>query len=340
MKKALVFCAKDWRTPGAGWVERYCFQVFSRLARQGYQIFWVCQDNFGRLLSESNKRGVETVDGIQVARLGLPMFHRPMTGMLLSRLANTHRLREQYDVIIDCVNGKPMRIPDNADIPVAPLVFNLSKGARISEDPPSPFVAASERARRRITGAGVSKENVVYAPYGVDPEMYTPGGGPQHDGFVITAIDDRPRVFLGALSHPSVQQFAPHAALIGRKKPWSAPPSVHYRPVLPKEERAALFQHSTVGFCGEGREHEALAMAACGLPVIAPATIEGEEYVEHNVNGLTYEPGDIASAREQLSAVIEDDALRERLAANAQEGIQSRSWDKTTELIRAVLERI
>ncbi len=339
MKRALVFCARDWRSPNAGWIERYGHQVFSRLAQRGYRISWVCEEQFGRLLGGDSKRNVDTVDGIQVARLGLPMFHGPMSRLLLSRLANTNRLRDQYDVIIDCVDGKPMRVPENADIPVAPLVFRLDARTPISDDPPSPFLAVTERVRRQLAEAGAGEEDIVYAPYGVDAEQYAPPRA-RHDGLVLAAVDDRPRTLLRALAHSSMRPFPLHAVLVSRKKPWSLPPGFQRRSALTKYDRAELFQHSTVGFCGEGREHEALAMAACGLPVIAPATMEGEEYVKDNVTGLLYEPRNNVSLRERLTAVFEDAELRERLAVRAREGIRIQTWDKTTDRIQAVLERL
>lgn len=337
MKRILLFCSKDWRAPDAGRAEHYCYQVFSRLARQGYQISWVCQERFARRVGESNRRSVEVAGGIQLARLGLPMVYPLMARMLLSRLAKTGRLEERYDAVADCVQGRPMRIPDTVVIPVAPIVFHLARRTPVSGDPPSPFVAASHRAWEDLQTAGAGEQHIVYAPHGVDPEVCAPADPEPRERPLVAAVDDKPNLLIAALRNLERGGAGADLALMGRHTPRKSYPGMEYAPGLTSKERAQVFQRAAIGFCGIGREHEAPAMMACGLPVLAPDTVDGREFARDGQTGLVYAPGSRASIEEQLQALLYDEALRNSLAANAGKQVQA-TWDQTTEAIRTVIE--
>ncbi len=337
MRRVLVFCAKDWRVPDAGLPERYCYQVFSRMAQQGDQVSWVCQDQFSRLLSQDARRGVEVAAGIQVARLGLPAFHPMMASILYSRLANSGKLSEQYDVVVDCVNGRPMRIPERADVPVLPLVFRLGRGAGLSDAPPNPLAAASERARQEMLDAGLDEKHIVYAPYGADTEFYQPGPEPTGPP-VLTAVTHRPGRLLRALAALARRGVLLDVTIISVRKPWTLQPGVTHIARAPKEERLALYQESSMGYVDAGTEHEAAAMAACGLPVVAPETLEGIEHIRDGETGLLHAPRSQAALEEQLTKLAQDSALRRQLGAQARQ--QVTSWDKTTRVIQDLIGKL
>ena len=338
MKRILLFCSRDWRDPNAGRAEHYCYRVFSRLAREGYQISWVCQERLARGVGQSQRQGVEVASGIQIARLGLPMVYPLMARMLLSRLAKTGRLEERYDAVADCVQGRPMPIPDSVVIPAIPIVFHLARRTAVSEDPPSPFVAASHRGREDLQAAGAGEQHIVYAPHGVDPELSAPEVPEPRERPLVAAVDDKPSPFLSAFTKLDRAGASADLALMGRQKPRKSVPGMEYHPGLTSRERAEMFQQAAIGFCGIGREHEAPAMMACGLPVLGPDTVDGREFVRDGQNGLLYAPGSRASIEEQLQTLLNDAALRNSLAANVRKQVQV-TWDQTTETIRTVIER-
>ncbi len=337
MKRILLFCSRDWRDPNAGRAEHYCYQVFSRLAREGYQISWVCQERLARGVGQSQHHGVEVASGIQIARLGLPMVYPLMARMLLSRLAKTGRLEERYDAVADCVQGGPMPIPDSVVIPVAPIVFHLARRTPVSGDPPSPFVAASHRAWQDLQAAGAGDQHIVYAPHGVDGELAPPEVPEPRERPLVAAVDDKPNALIAALTKLARGGASADLTLMGRHKPRKNYPGMEYHPGLPSKERAEVFQQAAIGFCGIGREHEAPAMMACGLPVLAPDTVDGREFARDGQTGLLYAPGSQASIEEQLQALVYDEALRNSLAANVRKQVQA-TWDQTTETIRTVIE--
>jgi glycosyltransferase involved in cell wall biosynthesis len=54
-----------------------------------------------------------------------------------------------------------------------------------------------------------------------------------------------------------------------------------------------------------------------GLPLVTTPVFGIAEQVRENVNGLFYHPGDVARLATQLARLVQDDALRARLGANA-----------------------
>jgi glycosyltransferase involved in cell wall biosynthesis len=104
--------------------------------------------------------------------------------------------------------------------------------------------------------------------------------------------------------------------------------------------RCAVYQRSWFGYCGPGAELEALAMAACGLPVVCPATEVAKEYVQDGRTGLLYHPGKAHELADRLGELIGDGALRTRLATEARAHIETRSWDKTAGLVLATIENL
>ena len=60
-----------------------------------------------------------------------------------------------------------------------------------------------------------------------------------------------------------------------------------------------------------------LEAMAFGLPVVTTPVYGIAEQVRNEVNGLFYQPGDVAGLAGSLTRLATDDALRARLASNA-----------------------
>lgn len=65
---------------------------------------------------------------------------------------------------------------------------------------------------------------------------------------------------------------------------------------------------------------------ACGVPVIAPAIGGPLDLIQPDVNGLLYPPGDTATMRAHVEALVNDAARRDRLAAGALAFVEHRTW--------------
>jgi hypothetical protein len=339
MERILVFCARDWLHPKAGWVEHYVREVFSRIAALGNHVVWVSHSF--RFLASRTRRPpeMEMRDKIQIARVGARMLYRMMTGMFLSRLGSRTNPATRFDVVIDCVTAYPLPLAEHTDTPIIPLVFDLNTKVRAKADPPGPIIAASEKARRLLLVAGMAPDFVVRAPYGVDLAQYG-SGGVKAQTPVVAVAGKVSGCFATALSRLEKQGHSlavEHAAVGGK---WGGLPKVPATLDNDAAARCAIYQRSWLGYCGTGAEQEALAMAACGLPVVCPATEVTEEYVQDGRTGLLYRPGKAHELADRFRQLVGDAALRTRLAVEARAHAETRSWDKTAGLVLATIENL
>lgn len=331
MFKMLVLCSRDWLHPKAGPVERYVYEVFSRMAAQGHRVMWVSHHYPVFALADKGAQRVETVDGIHIARLGFRAFYRKMVNMLILRMLMSKKL--DYDIVVDCVTRRPLSLDAVTHIPIVPLVFDLHRRVRASEDPPGPVIATSTAARRRLCDAGLPESFIVRAPFAVDPKVHELVRA--LDGAVagkdLVAIGGTSGLLSKALKDLRLASGSPNVDLVERallrpRAPW------------PLEDRVARYAGARVGYCGPGFEQEALVLAACGVPVVCPATTAGEEYVEHEKTGLLFRPGDPCGLAEGIRRLLNDDALRQRLADEARTRARARTWNTTASLVLATFE--
>jgi len=83
---------------------------------------------------------------------------------------------------------------------------------------------------------------------------------------------------------------------------------------------SALSRAAVLVFTSELTEAQPLTIAeafACGVPVAAFRTGGVPDLVEHGMNGLLADPGDEAALRRHVAELLEDTALRSRLAEGA-----------------------
>jgi len=111
--RILIFNWRDITHPWAGGAESYMHELARRWVRQGCEVGWI---------SERYRTGkrVETIDGIRFHRLGGHFTLYP-----LAALAYLWRLRNSYDIIVDCENGIPFFTPLYIRKPVVLVVHHL-----------------------------------------------------------------------------------------------------------------------------------------------------------------------------------------------------------------------
>jgi glycosyltransferase involved in cell wall biosynthesis len=79
---------------------------------------------------------------------------------------------------------------------------------------------------------------------------------------------------------------------------------------------------------------------ACGLPVIASDRVGAVgDLVQDGENGFVFPAGDAAALAERLDRIVEDDALRSRMAQRSKELIADWSFETEVRGVRAMLER-
>jgi glycosyltransferase involved in cell wall biosynthesis len=80
--------------------------------------------------------------------------------------------------------------------------------------------------------------------------------------------------------------------------------------------------------------------AACGCAIVSTDNGGAREYVQHVVTGLLSPIGDPVSLAHNLCMLLEDDALRVRLAKAGNRFVSQLSWEKSTDLLENFLQQL
>ena len=307
---------------------RYVHAVFSRLAAQGHLITCVVHKYPWYDLAGKRVPRIEMIDGIQVARIGCAATYWFMVELLFSRLAKAGPLSGKYDVIMPCVKRKRVPLNGVTGIPIIPLVFGVAArpGAMRSVD--GPVIAATQRARRQLERAGTPDRAVVRAPYGVDSAFFDAPVFPDRDSPErIIGVGRAGKTLAAALRRLRSAGIHLQADLVPLPSGVDAGRPARYAP-------------ATLGYCAPGSETEALALGACGVPVVCADTPAGREFVIDGETGLLVRPRHARHLAECIGRLARDPALRERLGARARARAQETSWEKTTSLVLATLENL
>jgi glycosyltransferase involved in cell wall biosynthesis len=90
----------------------------------------------------------------------------------------------------------------------------------------------------------------------------------------------------------------------------------------------------------EGFSLPMLEAMACGCAVISSSHTNASEIIQHGVNGFTVRYGDITGYMGHIERLLEDEALRDRIAKEGLSTVQRFSWDKAADCMEQVLLRL
>ncbi|MCL4218065.1 MAG: hypothetical protein KJ052_13840 [Candidatus Hydrogenedentes bacterium] len=328
MKRVLVFCKRDWLHPEAGPVEHYMHEVLRRFAENGHFVSWVCKHERGRGFARYKRPTTQIMDQIQVARLGFPMFYRRMANLLLRRMHTKAVTATRFDVVVDCIEGRPLLDPGLVDTPLLPVVFRLGPRIIGSDEPPGPYIATTGAAADELRRQGVPEQFIVEAPFGVTPcpsEAHTEPSAASR--ILIVGHDNRHtrklevRLARLAQGNVDIELFFPETSA-NRHDTTNGRGTVGQNLV----ERCT---HAVAACCMQGHEWLIPQISACAIPVVAPATFYGAAFVAHEETGLLHAPGNDKAACEALLRLRADEILRRRLGREGRARMQKRSWDAT-----------
>jgi hypothetical protein len=314
-------------------MEHYTHEVFSRIAKQGHYVAWLSQNHGGLPFTRKRAQSIESIDGIQVARLGSRALYRPMVGLFFSRLSKPSDRVRQFDVIVDCVNDRPFPVGKYAATPVVPIVFNLASNIQASSDPPGPVIAPSEEAFRQLRGAGVPKRCIIRVPFaatlaeGLQTETESARSN-------LLSVSGAAQPLSGALKRLRRKGIAPKLDVFGPSRWGRAVPASSESPAIEALARAR------VAYCGQGFEWQALSLSAHGIPCVCPLTAAGREYVEHAKTGYLHRPRDASHLADLLENLFTDELQFKRMARAAASHGRHTSWDRSASLVLAALENL
>ena len=328
MKRVLVFCKRDWLHPDAGPVEHYMHQVLRRFAENGHFVSWVCKHERGRGFARYKRPTTQIMDQIQVARLGFPMFYRRMANLLLRRMHAKAVTATRFDVVVDCIDGRPLLDPGLVDTPLLPIVFRLGPRIIGSNEPPGPYIATTSAAADELRRQGVPGRFIIEAPFGATPcpseSRMEPGAASR---ILVVGRDGRHTRGLTAQltrlaqGNVDIDLFNPETSACRHD---TAKSQSTVENAL--TERCT---HAAAACCAQGYEWLIPQLSACAIPVVAPATFYGNAFAQHAETGLLHVPGNDKAACEALLRLRSDEVLRRRLGREGEARMEKRSWDAT-----------
>lgn len=335
MKRILLFCERDWFGPGAGKVEQYTHEVFTRIAAQGHYVAWMaCRPVFPL---RNRRPRLEVADRIQIARLGFLVFYPRMMKMFLSRLAAAGGIASRFDVVVDCVTRKPFPIDRYTDLPVIPIIFQFHPSLAASESMPGPVIATSNQVCKQLQSVGVPSNFIVHAPFGAPPQRNT-NTTEEAIRPRLLVLGRKPRHVLKALRRLDQGGLRLDSDVANSTRVCRGESDASQNTLTPGASADALYARAAMAYCGPGAEPEALRCFAWGMPVIAPDTPDSREYVTHGETGLLHEPGNTRRLAECLRYLAEDTVFRAKLRQNSLREAEVRSWNRTAATVLAVIE--
>jgi D-inositol-3-phosphate glycosyltransferase len=118
-------------------------------------------------------------------------------------------------------------------------------------------------------------------------------------------------------------------------------PSIRIMGYVPDDDLPTLYQDADLfvlpSRSGEGFGLVALEAMASGLPVLATSSGGVVDIVKDGVNGRLVPPNDVPSLAEALHQLVDDGAMRSKLAEGARRSAEASTWDASIDLLAAVL---
>ncbi len=123
----------------------------------------------------------------------------------------------------------------------------------------------------------------------------------------------------------------------------SIPSWIEYRRNVPEKELVEeIYNGSRILLFPSWYEGFGLVPAeamACGCAVVAADNDGVREFAKHEVNALLSPPKDVEALTKNLLRLLEDDNLRIRLAEAGIETIKQFTWERSTDMLEALLKR-
>jgi glycosyltransferase involved in cell wall biosynthesis len=362
--RILILNWRDVTHPWSGGAESYMHELARRWVRAGCEVGWV---------SERYRTGkrLEVIDGIRFHRVG-----GQLTLYALAALTYLVRLRNRYDVIIDCENGVPFFSPLYSRKPVILVVFHLHQEVFRSELPAHLRWLAlwlegwlMPRVYRRNTVVAISPSTSAdLAAHGYDARktlIVTSGVEIPSEPFSTERTGVPLLLYLGRLKRykrvdvliramARVHSEFPDArlAIVGQgperealeRLAWKLglAEAVRFYGYMPVASRDKLLSAAHMVVCPsmfEGWGVVCLEANVRGTPVVASDVPGLRDAVIDGVTGVLVPYGDSERLAKELIELIPDSERRERLGRAAFEWAASHSWDVSSGLfLQKILE--
>jgi glycosyltransferase involved in cell wall biosynthesis len=356
--RILIFNLRDIKHPSSGGAEVFTHEVARR---------WVAAGDSVTLVTSNFHNGLkqEIVDGVETIRLGnyLTVFCR-------AKWLYKKKLAGHYDAIIDEYTLRPFMTVGYAQEPVVFLIFELAREKYFYELPPIlshlgyywfeprwlkrcrkvPTVTISNSTKNDLVSFGFGKIDTV--PVGIDFNTIER----------VAAKEEPPTLlFVGLLKKSNLVDHVISAfRLISEKEEDAKLWIVGRGPQLAKLKRMAKgLNVEFFGYVDEDKKIDLMRKAhallvpgvregwglvvteanACGTPAIGYRVPGLQDSIRDEETGLLTDTNPESLARAILR-LLNDEALRTRLAENALKWSREFSWQRTAEEFTKVIEEV
>jgi glycosyltransferase involved in cell wall biosynthesis len=362
--RILVVNWQDLENPESGGAEIHLHETFGRLAARGHEVTVLCSGFAG-----APERAA--LDGMEIVRTG-----RRYTFSFHARRTFERELRARgFDVIVEDLNKVPLFTPRWRAAPVVALVHHLFGWTAFREATPPvaaatvmlesliprvfrglPAVAVSESTKDDLVRRGLRGEDIEVIPNGIDLDVYTPGEVEKSATPTLLYMGRLKKYkgvdlcirAVGRLRDEGVHVDFRVAgkgddegrlrALVDRL---GVGDRVHFLGFVSDAAKLELLRTSWIHLLTSPKEGWGIAnleAAACGTPTVASDAPGLRESVRHGETGFLVPHGDVPALAARIRALVEDAAVRERLASSAIRFASRFSWDRSAERWESLLQ--
>lgn len=212
-------------------------------------------------------------------------------------------------------------------------------------------VAVSRWLYEKVRGVGVSQRDVVHIPIGIDHQRFRIAQGSSRGAGTIA-------MYYGLYGYKAPEDGLEALRRIKARNPHSTVTIFGHTDVRPNQipswavckghvserELVRIYNASQIFICSSLAEGFALPSAeamACGCAVASTDCGGIREFAEHEVTALLSPPRDPEALARNIARLLEDDALRRRLATDGHQRIQAFTWERSTDqLEQFILQQI
>jgi glycosyltransferase involved in cell wall biosynthesis len=362
--RVLVLNERDLRHPLAGGAELHVSEVFRRLNGRGYEITLATSSFAGSASRES-------VDGLQVRRLGGLPFYYPRVAWACARETR----RGDFDVVVECLNKVPFLSPVYSRAPVLALCHHLFGEVAFRQVawpiaatvwaaerliPPlyrgRPFITISESSRDDLVRRGIPAADIRVSHCGVEATeavVDVDRVRPQRVAYMGRLESyKRVDVLLRAMARLKDRFPAAEVLVIGRG---AARPAlekladeiglgdrVRFAGFVSNAERDSLLANCRVCVCASEKEGWGLTVIEAnrvGTPVVASDAPGLRDSVRDGQTGLLAPYGDVDAFADAIGRLLEDDELALRMSREALRWSDHFDWDRAASEMGEAIDR-
>jgi len=365
--RILAFNWRDIRNPNTGGAEVNFQEIFKRLVKRGHEVTLLCSRYDDTFPEE------EWIDGIRILRRG----NRHTFNYTVPWVYRREFLNAPVDLVLDDLNKIPFYTPLYVRHPLFVMVHHLH-GRSIYGDtllPAAlyvhftekviplfyrgvPFVAVSESTKAELVGMGLRSEDIEIIHNGVDHQAYTPDESfrsPDPLVVCVTRLKKYKGVHLLLRAMEAVKKEIPNVKLIVTGRGDYEPKLrqltrqlhlngiVEFTGFIGTAEKVDLYRRAQIVVNPSAKEGWGLTVIeanACGTPVIAAEVPGLRESVIQHETGVLYPHSDTKALSTAIIRLLKDTELRRKMGEKSRKWAKEFSWQKATEKIEAVMERV